>query len=130
MVIESDNANKENETELPLDASALDYQVIIQDKEQLKSNYMPFVKNGAIFIATEKQYQLNDLLTVSIQLFDNPEEYIIRGKTVWINPKFAQDNRPQGIGIQFLNKESRILRDKIENMLAGSSDKANSSSTM
>jgi len=129
MIGQIDDLSKGNKTELQSDEGALEYHITIKDIEQLKLNYMPYIKNGALFIPTEKQYRLNDLLAISIKLFDDVEEYKISGKVVWITPKFSQDSRPQGIGIQFLNKEARVLRDKIENLLAGSNDK-NDSSTM
>jgi len=99
--------------------SVTEYQLIIKDKKQLKMVYIPYIKNAGLFITTEKEHKLDDKVILVLQLLDETEEYTIHCKVVWINPKFAQGARPQGIGVQFLDEEARIVRDKIENYLAG-----------
>jgi type IV pilus assembly protein PilZ len=102
-----------------IDNIVAEYQLIINDKRQLQTLYMPYINKGGIFINTTKDYQLDDEVTLSLTLFEDPTPYIIIGKVVWINPKFTQGGHSQGIGIQFINKEARVVRDKIENALAG-----------
>ena len=86
---------------------------------------MPFIKNGGIFIPTSKRYEVGEQVFMLIKLMDETDKIAVSGKVVWLTPKAAVGNRPAGIGVQFLNEEGALLRDKIESQLAGmlSSDK-------
>ena len=90
----------------------------LKDKGQLYAAYMPFVRNGGLFIATNKSYHLGDEVFMLLTLMDEPEKIPVAGKVVWITPKGAQGNRSAGIGVQF-NDSDRITRNKIETYLAG-----------
>lgn len=81
--------------------------------------YMPFVKDGGLFVRTNHTYPLGELVDLSVKLFSEPEPYLLGGKIVWITPKGAQGNKPPGIGIQFLGDNCRHLCNKIETYLAG-----------
>ena len=85
---------------------------------QLYAAYMPFVRNGGLFISTSKTYRLGDEVFVLLTLMDEPEKIPVAGKVVWITPKGAQGNRTAGIGVQF-NDGDRSTRNKIETYLAG-----------
>ena len=91
----------------------------IRDKSALYASYMPFVKNGGLFIPTTKSYRLGDEVFMLLNLMDEPEKIPIAGKVVWITPKGAQGNRTAGIGVQF-SEEDANAHSKIENHLAGS----------
>ncbi|WP_369986065.1 PilZ domain-containing protein [Thalassolituus sp.] len=90
----------------------------IKDKSVLYAAYMPFIKNGGLFIPTSKQYQLGDEVFMLLKLMDEPEKIPVAGKVVWVTPKGAQGNKVAGIGVQF-NDEDDIARNKIETYLAG-----------
>lgn len=90
----------------------------IKDKSVLYAAYMPFVKNGGLFIPTSKQYQLGDEVFMLLKLMDEPEKIPVAGKVVWVTPKGAQGNKVAGVGVQF-NDEDDIARNKIETYLAG-----------
>ena len=45
----------------------------IKDKSALYSAYMPFVKNGGLFIPTNKPYLLGDEVFILLQLMESPE---------------------------------------------------------
>ena len=90
----------------------------IKDKAVLYAAYMPFVKNGGLFIPTAKVYQLGDEVFLLLNLMDEPEKIPVAGKVVWVTPKGAQGNRAAGIGVQF-NGEDETARNKIETYLAG-----------
>lgn len=81
--------------------------------------YMPFIKNGGLFIRTKNDYELGSEVNLSIQLLKEPEAYKIQGRVVWITPKGAQSNKPAGIGVQFIDDKSRSVCNKIETFLAG-----------
>lgn len=91
----------------------------IHDKSVLYAAYMPFVKNGGLFIATDKSYNLGDEVFLLLNLMDEPEKVPVAGKVVWITPGGAQGNRTPGIGVQFSDKDN-LAQSKIETHLAGS----------
>ncbi|MDK2778872.1 MAG: PilZ domain-containing protein [Pseudomonadota bacterium] len=90
----------------------------IKDKSVLYAAYMPFIKDGGLFIPTNKQYQLGDEVFMLLKLMDEPEKIPVAGKVIWITPKGAQGNKVAGIGVQFTGDDN-IARDKIETFLAG-----------
>ncbi|MGH1486162.1 MAG: PilZ domain-containing protein [Cellvibrionaceae bacterium] len=90
----------------------------IKDKAVLYAAYMPYVKNGGLFIPTNKVYNVGDEVFVLLNLMDEPEKIPVAGKVVWITPKGAQGNRSAGIGIQFTEQDS-VAVNKIETYLAG-----------
>jgi type IV pilus assembly protein PilZ len=73
----------------------------IKDRAVLYSAYMPFVRNGGLFVPTNKRYELGEEVFILLALMDEPEKIPINGKVVWITPKGAQGNRQAGIGVQF-----------------------------
>jgi len=90
----------------------------IKDKAVLYAAYMPFVKNGGLFIPTKKDYQLGDEVFMLLNLMDEAEKIPVAGTVVWITPKGAQGARVAGIGVQF-NDQDDVARAKIETYLAG-----------
>ena len=90
----------------------------IKDKAVLYAAYMPFVKNGGLFIPTGKQYQMGEEVFLLLNLMEETEKIPVAGKIVWVTPKGAQGNRAAGIGVQF-NAQDDTARKKIENYLAG-----------
>lgn len=101
----------------------------IKDKAVLYAAYMPFVKNGGLFIPTGKSYRLGDEVFMLLNLMDEPEKIPVAGKVVWVTPKGAQGNRAAGIGVQFSDQDSTAV-NKIETYLAGSLDSDRPTHTM
>ncbi len=91
----------------------------IKDKSALYSAYMPFVKNGGLFIPTDKAYNLGDEVFMLLTLMDETEKIPVAGKIIWITPKGAQGNRTAGVGVQFSEKDDGTAQKKIETYLAG-----------
>lgn len=91
----------------------------IKDKSALYVSYMPFIKNGGLFIPTTKDYRLADEVFILLTLMDSAERLPVAGKVVWITPKGAQGKRAQGIGVQFSNQDGGATQKKIEALLAG-----------
>ena len=91
----------------------------IKDKSALYAAYMPYVKNGGLFIPTNKTYQLGDEVFMLLTLMDEPEKIPVAGKIIWITPKGAQGSRAAGIGVQFSSQDDGTTRNKIEGFLAG-----------
>jgi type IV pilus assembly protein PilZ len=90
----------------------------IKDKAVLYAAYMPFVRNGGLFIPTQKDYELGDEVFMLLNLMDEPEKIPVAGKVVWLTPQGAQGARAAGIGVQF-NDQDDVARSKIETYLAG-----------
>ena len=91
----------------------------IKDKSALYAAYMPFVKNGGLFIPTNKNYGLGDEVFMLLSLMEETEKLPVAGKIIWITPKGAQSNRAAGIGVQFSDQDDGTARKKIETYLAG-----------
>ena len=91
----------------------------IKDKGSLYAAYIPFIKNGGLFIPTTKSYQLGDEVFMLLSLMDETERLPVAGNVVWITPPNAQGNRTAGIGVQFSKQDNGQTRNKIETLLAG-----------
>ena len=91
----------------------------IKDKGALYAAYMPFIKNGGLFIPTSKTYNLGDEVFILLTLMDNSEKLPVAGKIVWITPRGAQHKRNAGIGVQFSDQDNGQTQKKIETYLAG-----------
>jgi len=94
-------------------------QLTIKDKGALYAAYMPFVKNGGLFIPTNKQYKIGDEVFMLLTLMDEKDRLPVAGKIVWVTPKGAQGNKARGIGVQFSEQDKGATRNKIETHLAG-----------
>ncbi|MFT5396422.1 MAG: type IV pilus assembly protein PilZ [Gammaproteobacteria bacterium] len=91
----------------------------IRDKSALYASYMPFVKNGGLFIPTAKTYKLGDEVFMLLTLTDSKDKLPVAGKVAWITPQGAQGNKIAGIGVQFSELDKGATKSKIENQLAG-----------
>jgi len=91
----------------------------IKDKVSLYASYMPFVKNGGLFIPTNKVYSLGDEVFMLLTLMEDGDRLPVAGKIIWITPPGAQGNRARGIGVQFASQDKGQTRSKIETHLAG-----------
>jgi len=89
---------------------------VIKDSDTLYACWMPFVKNGGLFVPTIKPYRLGDEVFVLLSLINEPEQIPLTGKVIWITPQGSQGHRKPGIGVQLSanNQETRI---KIETLL-------------
>jgi type IV pilus assembly protein PilZ len=92
----------------------------VKDKAALYQAYMPYVKQGAVFVPTAKRYFLGDEVFLLMTLPESAERLPVAGKVVWVTPAGAQGNRVAGIGVQFADTpEGEAVKNKIEAILAG-----------
>ncbi|MEJ2631691.1 MAG: PilZ domain-containing protein [Acidihalobacter sp.] len=91
----------------------------IRDKNALYQAYMNFVKNGGLFVPTQRNYKLGDEVFMLISLLDEGEKLPVAGRIVWMTPKGAQGGRLPGIGVQFSDQDNGKVRSRIETALAG-----------
>ena len=101
----------------------------LKTKNELYSCYMPYLKNGGLFVPTNRNFELGDEVFLLLTLMDDPQRHPVTGKVVWIMPR-ASGNRPVGIGIQFSGNESVNVQQKIETHLAGALDSDRVTHTM
>lgn len=91
----------------------------IKEKSALYAAYMPYIKGGGLFIPTNKSYKIGEEVFMLLSLVDDPVKLKVVGKVVWTTPN-ASTNRPQGIGVQFSEKDGGLeVRNKIESILGG-----------
>lgn len=89
----------------------------IKEKAALYAAYMPYLKNGGIFVPTNRQYQLGDEVYLILTLMDDPTKLPVAGRVVWISPA-GGSNRQPGIGVHFPADEGGInARKRIEDVL-------------
>lgn len=103
----------------------------IREKSALYAAYMPFLKNGGIFIPTTKRYELGDEVFMLLTLLKEPTKIPVAGRVVWITPAGAQGGKTQGIGVEFTSDESGVAaRNKIESLLGGALKSSRPTHTM
>jgi type IV pilus assembly protein PilZ len=102
----------------------------IKDKNALYAAYMQYVKNGGLFIPTNKKYNLGDEVFMLLTLMDEAERIPVAGKIIWITPMGAEGNRAAGIGVQFSDQDGGLARNKIETYLAGALQSGRQTHTM
>ncbi|MCC5958882.1 MAG: PilZ domain-containing protein [Ectothiorhodospiraceae bacterium] len=102
----------------------------IKDKQALYAAYIPYIKNGGLFVPTNNSYRLGDEVFMLLSLMDEAEKLPVVGKVVWITPKGSQGNRTAGVGLQFSEKDGAPARSKIENYLAGALESDRPTHTM
>lgn len=103
----------------------------IKEKAALYSAYMPFLKNGGIFVPTNKSYRLGEEIYLILTLLDDPNKYPIAGKVAWITPAGAGNNKSQGIGVHFPIDESGIrIKSRVEELLGASAKSTRATHTL
>ncbi len=102
----------------------------IKEKAALYAAYMPYIKGGGLFIPTNKSYKLGEEIFMLLSLIEDPAKLKVVGHVVWITP-VTQGNRPQGIGVQFSDKDGGVeARNKIEGLLGGALKSSRPTHTM
>ena len=104
----------------------------IKGKSALYVSYMPFVRNGGMFIPNKNSnnYSLGDDIFVLLSIDNSKDKIPIAGKVAWITPKGAHGNKTEGIGIQFNELDKGATKAKIEKMLAGALSSDRTSHTL
>src|ERR1700752_1105868 len=79
----------------------------IKEKAALYAAYMPYLKNGGIFVPTTRVYQLGDEASLILTLMDDPTKMPVVGKVIWASPAGGGARQP-GIGVHFPADESGL----------------------
>lgn len=102
----------------------------IKEKSALYAAYMPYVKGGGLFIPTNKSFKIGEEVFMLLSLVDDPVKLKVVGKVVWLTSA-SSANRPQGIGVQFSDKDGGLeASSKIESILGGSLKSSRATHTM
>jgi len=80
-----------------------------KNTKTLAACYMPFIRNGGLFIPTSRGLSPGDQVFLLVRLLDEPTRLAVTGTVVWLTPG-------SGIGIRFDDRESKA-RGRIENLL-------------
>lgn len=104
--------------------------IVIKDKAALYASYMCFIKGGALFIPTKKEFNQGDKVNLLITLLDDPERVNVVGTVVWITPPGAQGARAAGIGVQLEGQTGKQLNDKIQTILPNNLQQSDPTHTM
>jgi len=111
-------ASTEQSMEMRSSADTIELQ--LNDKPSLYAAYMPFIKQGGLFIRTKQSYVVGDALSLTVRILEDPQPFSFTAKVVWITPMGAQGGLREGVGVQFPETpEAETLRKKIETSLAG-----------
>ncbi len=96
------------------------FTLVIRSKAALYAAWIPLLKNGGIFLPSNRSHALGEEVLVLLSLLDDPNKIPLQGNVAWINPAHSAGNRPQGIGVQLHDSDVvRELRKKVEGLLAG-----------
>lgn len=91
----------------------------IKEKAALYTAYMPYLKGGGLFIPTNKTFKIGDEVFMLLSLIDDPVKLKVVGTVVWISP-VPHNARPEGVGVQFSEKDGGLeVKNKIEAILGG-----------
>ena len=102
----------------------------IKEKVALYAAYMPYIKSGGLFIPTNKSFKIGEEVFMLLSLIDDPMKLKVVGHVVWVTP-VAQAGRPQGVGVQFSEKDGGLeAKNKIEGILGGALKSARATHTM
>ena len=102
----------------------------IKERAALYAAYMGYIKGGGLFIPTNKPFKIGEEVFMLLSLIDDPLKLKVVGHVVWITPS-TQGNRPQGIGVQFSEKDGGMeARNKIETLLGSALKSARPTHTM
>lgn len=88
------------------------------DLVALKKAFMPFVRDGGIFIPTTEKFHLGELVQLTIQLPNHEKPFAFTGEIIWITPPSAQSENRAGVGIQCSGHEGETFQKKARELLA------------
>ena len=71
----------------------------IKDKKTLHSAFMPFLKNGGIFVPTDNRYLVGDEVFLILKLLDGAQ-FAVSGIVSWTTPTGAQASRTRDLKAQ------------------------------
>lgn len=96
--------------ELPL------FYLAIPDLQTLGALYMPYIRNGGLFIPTSKTYGIGKQVFLIFRLMNEPSRWPVCAKVIWLTPDKAQGKKLRGIGVRFMDRDN-CLKGKMDKLL-------------
>jgi type IV pilus assembly protein PilZ len=91
----------------------------IRDRAALYASYMPFLKNGGLFVSGKRELAIGDEVLLLLTLMDDASRYPLAAQVAWITPPGSIHS--EGVGLHFPADESGLrLRCRIEELLGTS----------
>jgi len=91
--------------------------ISLANTDDLASLYMPFIKQGGVFIPTTAEYDLGERVFIVMHLPDKHQAMAFCGTVIWITPSACQAFPVAGIGIQLIDRDHRI-KGRLDQLLA------------
>ncbi len=93
-------------------------QLVFREKGALYAAYIPLLKDGGLFVPTNRDYKLGEDIYLLLSLPDDPQRYPVAGKVAWLTPANASGGRTQGVGVRFpADDKTALLKLRIEEIL-------------
>lgn len=89
----------------------------IADLQALHSSYMPFIKDGGIFVPTTQHFELHDEVVLQVRLVEEGKKLMIAGRVVWLSKGMGHRSTKPGVGIQFIGENRARVRQFLEELL-------------
>ncbi len=89
----------------------------ISDKAALHACYMPFIKDGAIFVPTTERFGLHHDVVLQLRLVEEGKKLVISGRVIWISTGMGQRGTSPGVGLQFTGEHRLRVKQFIEEVL-------------
>ncbi len=98
-------------------ARAIVFSLGIKERGALYAAYMPFLKNGGIFVPSQAPPPVGTEVHLLLTLGDDPIKLPVAGKVVWVTPAHTSGRQP-GMGLQFPDDAHGVrVRNRIEDLL-------------
>ena len=90
--------------------------VEFENDRDLYQCFMPFIKQGGLFIHTTQSYKMDAEIKLEVSLPDALESSTVTGRICWVTPVGSQSGTAPGIGVCFIEDPDNI-RNQIEKTL-------------
>lgn len=84
---------------------------------QLYKSYMPWFKNGGLFVPTSRRFSMGQEILMMVMLPESSEKYPAAGIVSWITPENSTGHKKAGVGVEFTDDEGIALRYRIDGLL-------------
>jgi type IV pilus assembly protein PilZ len=84
---------------------------------QLYMSFMPWLKNGGLFVPTSKRFEMGQEVLMMVILPGTTDKYPATGVVAWACPKDVTGHNKPGVGIEFTDQDGLALRLRVEGML-------------
>ena len=90
----------------------------LKDEDSLYKAYMPYIKDGGIFVPTKKDsYKLGDIVNLQLEILTDTTPTFVSGIVVWIAPQVPHSDFTAGIGVRMQGDEAKDIRKRIESAI-------------